>query len=204
MGKLFSYISLVAGERRYRAAQKVGLAEIPAILTKGNPLEIALIENLQRDDLKPIEEAEALGQMINEYNYLQDQLSQVIGKAKSTISETLSLNKLPEEIKAELRQSNNYSRRLLVEISKQETPEKMLVLFNTVKVDNLKSNELRNITRKKSEQTQRSYSDVMLAKIHSWQKQITKFSLQSLESEPRAQIMNELHILRRSLDEILD
>ena len=125
---------LVAGERRYRAAQKAGLTEIPAILTKGNPIEIALIENLQRDDLKPVEEAEALGRMIEEHNYTQEKLAQIIGKGRSTITETLSLNKLPESIKEEARYSNNYSRRLLVEISKQATSEKMIDLFNTVKV----------------------------------------------------------------------
>ena len=60
-------IHLVAGERRLRAAKNAGLEKIPAILTSGNPMEISLIENLQRDNLRPIEEAEALGRMMEEY-----------------------------------------------------------------------------------------------------------------------------------------
>ena len=79
-------IFIVAGERRLRAARMACLESIPCIVTRGNPAEIALIENLQREDLKTIEEAEALARMIEEYEYTQDQLSRVINKAKSTIN----------------------------------------------------------------------------------------------------------------------
>ena len=82
-----------------------GLEKIPAILTKGNPAEIALIENLQRENLSPIEESEALARMINEHGYTQEQMASVIGKAKSTVSETISLNRLPESIKEEVRRA---------------------------------------------------------------------------------------------------
>ena len=134
-------IFLVAGERRLKAAKIAGLEKIPAIITKGNPAEIALIENLQREDLKPIEEAEALGRMIEEHGYTQETLVQVLGKAQSTISEVLSLNRLPESIKDEVRQTNAFPRRLLVEIAKQKTPDKMLALFTAAKGGNLKSDQ---------------------------------------------------------------
>ena len=62
--------------------------------------------------------------------------------------------------------------------------------WHSAKVDNLKSNELRNITRKKREQSKKDYQDVMIAKIHSWQKQLNKLRLQSLEEEPRAQLQS--------------
>jgi ParB family chromosome partitioning protein len=65
-------IFLVAGERRLKAAKMAGLENIPAILTKRNPLEISLIENLQREDLKSIEEAEALHRMIEEHEYTHE------------------------------------------------------------------------------------------------------------------------------------
>jgi ParB family chromosome partitioning protein len=68
-------VVLVAGERRLRAAKMAGLSKIPCILTKGNPIEIALIENLQRENLNPIEESEALHQMIEQYNYTQQDLA---------------------------------------------------------------------------------------------------------------------------------
>ena len=97
---------LVAGERRLKAAQLAGLESIPAILTEGNPIEISLIENLQRENLKPVEEAEALEKMIKEFSYTQEQLASVIGKARSTVTEILSLNKLPEPVKDECRRAD--------------------------------------------------------------------------------------------------
>jgi ParB family chromosome partitioning protein len=130
-------IFLVAGERRLKAAKIAGLDKIPAIITKGNPAEIALIENLQREDLKPIEEAEALNRMIVEYGYTQDKLAQVLGKAKSTVSEIMSLSRLPNAIKNEVRRAELFPRRLLVEIAKQNTEEKMTALFARIKENNL-------------------------------------------------------------------
>lgn len=99
---------LVAGERRFRAAKKAGLEKIPSVFTTGNATEIALIENLQREDLNPIDEAEALKQMMEEYNYTQDQIAKIIGKAKSTISEALSLNRFPDSIKKKVRRADIY------------------------------------------------------------------------------------------------
>lgn len=156
-------IFLVAGERRYRAAKMAGLTLIPAVLTTGNAPEIALIENLQREDLKPIEEAEALKNMMDTCDYTQEKLAFVIGKARSTITETLSLNKLPEIIKEECRRADNFSRRVLVEIAKQKTEEEMLSLFNQVKNSELKSNEVRKITRKQSEE-QKTPAQIALGK----------------------------------------
>ena len=127
-GKIF----LVAGERRLRAAKKAGLENIPTILTKGKPVEISIIENLQRENLKPIEEAEALARMMEEYKYTQKKLAKAIGKSQPTISETLSLNRLPEEIKEEYRRAD-IPRRLLVEIAKEKTPDAMLKLYRKAK-----------------------------------------------------------------------
>jgi len=194
---------LVAGERRYRAAKMASLMEIPAILTKGNPMEIALIENLQRDDLKPVEEAEALGRMIEEYNYKQEELALIIGKAKSTISEILSLNRLTKTIKDEIRSSNLYSRKLLVEIAKQETPEKMEALFSRVKSEDIKSHQVRDITRKPSKKKQRSQAILTLEKIKTLNKQIHNLNIDDIDIEIKNLILRELKKLRHSIEEIL-
>jgi ParB family chromosome partitioning protein len=93
---------LVAGERRWRAAQAVGLTEIPAIvktLTDRETLEFSLIENLQRDNLNPIEEAMGYARLMEEFAYGHEQLAQRIGKERSTISNVLRLLKLPEPIR---------------------------------------------------------------------------------------------------------
>jgi ParB family chromosome partitioning protein len=142
-------IILVAGERRLRAAKMAGLSKIPCILTKGNPIEIALIENLQRENLNPIEESEALHQMIDHYNYSQQDLAHVIGKGRSTITETLSLNKLPSKIKDECRRADSVSRRVLVEVAKQDSHNDMLNLFAQVQKNKLTSDDVRKITRKR-------------------------------------------------------
>jgi ParB family chromosome partitioning protein len=94
---------LVVGERRWRAAQKAGLKEVP-VLVKELPdreaLEISLIENLQREDLNPIEEAEAFKRLTEDFNLSQEELSRRIGKDRATIANTLRLLKLPSEIQS--------------------------------------------------------------------------------------------------------
>lgn len=107
---------IVAGERRYRAYKLLGKETIPAIMTSGNPDEIALIENMQREDLSPIEEAEALAKLMERHKYKQEDLAKVIGKARTTVTELLNLNGLPEEIKSECRTSDIASKSLLIEI----------------------------------------------------------------------------------------
>jgi len=93
---------IVAGERRWRAARMAGLKSIPVIikeLTNKQVMEIALIENLQREDLNPIEEAEAFEKLINEYNLTQEELSESIGRSRSAISNTIRLLGLSEKVK---------------------------------------------------------------------------------------------------------
>jgi ParB family transcriptional regulator, chromosome partitioning protein len=94
---------IVAGERRYRAHQHLGKTTITAIITKGNSDEIALIENIQREDLSPIDQAEGLASMMERHGYKQEELAKVVGKSRPTVTELLSLNSLPEEIKQECR-----------------------------------------------------------------------------------------------------
>jgi len=96
---------LIAGERRWRAAQKAGLDKIPAWIRDASPaeaLELALTENIQRKDLNPIEEASAYQEMIQEFNLKQEALSKRIGKDRSTIANLLRLLKLPAIIQQDL------------------------------------------------------------------------------------------------------
>ncbi len=93
---------LIAGERRWRAARMVGLASLPAIVKEAAPaeaLEIALIENIQREDLNPLETAEAFQRLINDFNLTHDNLSKKVGKDRATITNYLRILKLPPEIK---------------------------------------------------------------------------------------------------------
>jgi len=93
---------LIAGERRLRAANAAGLKKVPVIVknvTEEEQLELSLIENMQREDLNPIEEAEAYQKLISDFNYTQQKLAQVMGKDRATISNQMRLLKLPPMIK---------------------------------------------------------------------------------------------------------
>ncbi|WP_375598976.1 ParB/RepB/Spo0J family partition protein [Devosia sp. Naph2] len=93
---------LIAGERRWRAAQKAGLHDVPVIVREVDDkeaLELAIIENVQRADLNPLEEALGYGQLIEQFDYTQQDLAQVIGKSRSHVANTLRLLKLPEDVR---------------------------------------------------------------------------------------------------------
>ena len=97
---------LIAGERRWRAARQAGLERIPAVVreaTDAESLELALVENLLREDLNPMEEAEAYQQILSEFGWTQEQLAQRIGRDRSTIANNLRLLRLPATIQDDLR-----------------------------------------------------------------------------------------------------
>jgi len=97
---------LIAGERRLRAANSLGLKEIPIIVrdvSDQDSLELALIENVQRESLNPIEEAHAYQHLVDKFQVTQEKISEVLGKARSTITNTLRLLKLPHEIQQEMK-----------------------------------------------------------------------------------------------------
>jgi ParB family chromosome partitioning protein len=100
------HYTIIAGERRWRAAQLASLPQVPCIVRKPDEhssLEIALIENIQREELSPVEEATTLERLIAEYNYTQETLAAKIGKERSTVSNALRLLSLPPEILDDLK-----------------------------------------------------------------------------------------------------
>ena len=97
---------IVAGERRYRACRMAGLTEVPVIireLTESETMELALIENLQREDLTPLEEAEGYAVLLNEHNFTQEEIAQSMGKSRPAVANALRLLKLPESVRELLR-----------------------------------------------------------------------------------------------------
>lgn len=138
---------IISGERRFRAAQQVGLSSIPAIFKENPSLELAIIENIIRENLSPIEEAEAIQRLLDEKICRQKDLPHKLGKAKSTISEILSLQKLPDEIKDDCRSNNRVPRGILVEIARKRKPETMLALYHKYKERGLTRGEIRKVSR---------------------------------------------------------
>jgi ParB family transcriptional regulator, chromosome partitioning protein len=129
---------IVAGERRYRAHEHLGRPTITAIITKGNSDEIALIENIQREDLSPIDQAEGLAGMMERHGYKQEDLAKVVGKSRPTVTELLSLNSLPEEIKQECR-TFDVPKTFLVQIVRVGKPEEQLRFWGDYKKGEVKT-----------------------------------------------------------------
>jgi len=111
---------IVAGERRWRAAQVAGLHEVPALvraLSDAEAIEVALVENLQREDLGPLEEADAYRRLMDEFEHTQEELAEHLGKSRSQVANALRLLTLPDPVKAMLEQgelSAGHARALLV------------------------------------------------------------------------------------------
>lgn len=130
---------IVAGERRWRAAQRASIHDVPVLIRElddRETLEIALIENVQRADLNPLEEARAYKQLIDHYSYTQQQLADSIGKSRSHIANTLRLQTLPESILAHIESgtlSAGHARTLVAADSPQELAEKIIKLGMTVR-----------------------------------------------------------------------
>jgi len=110
---------LIVGERRWRAAQRAGLKEVPVIVrdvTTAEAMELALIENLQREDLNPLEEAVAYKRLMEEFHYTQEELAKRIGKDRTTVANAVRLLKLPQEVKTHIADesiSSGHARTLL-------------------------------------------------------------------------------------------
>ena len=125
---------LIVGERRWRAAQKIGLKEVPVLVREvedRDALEISLIENLQREDLNPIEEAEAFKRLTEEFHVSQGELSTRVGKDRTTITNAMRLLKLPPEVKNQLLQNRITSGHARAILS-LETREKQKELCNLI------------------------------------------------------------------------
>jgi ParB family chromosome partitioning protein len=149
---------LVVGERRWRAAQKAGLKEVPVLvkeLGELDALEISLIENLQREDLNPIEEAEAFKRLTEEFHIGQGELSTRIGKDRSTIANALRLLKLPAEIRNQLLQNRitaGHARAIL----SLESKEKQKQLCDLIIKKGLSVREAEATAKRWSERSQRA------------------------------------------------
>ncbi len=174
---------VVAGERRCVAAKQAGIENIPAIYVDGNHAEIGLVENLLRQDLTPVEESEALDRIMKDHGYKQEDLSQIIGKSLSTISETLSLNRLPVEVRDECRNDLSVPKRTLVEIAKSKQQRRMVTLFKKYREKNLSRAEVK---RERTGQTKSTPASIVLLLNQATEK-INKLDLAGLsEADSKA------------------
>jgi ParB family transcriptional regulator, chromosome partitioning protein len=144
---------IISGERRFRAATQAGLDEIPAIELDADDrevLEIALIENIQRKDLTPFEEAEGFLFLQEKFGYTHEKISKVIGKSRTTITETLMLNEIPDRIRVRCRDVGIENKSVLVQIARAGDPAAMEDLVERYASGELTRREVRERTAKKS------------------------------------------------------
>ena len=122
---------IVAGERRYQAAVRVGLRELPVVIREVDDteiIEVALVENIQRKDLGPFEEAEAMASLASRCGYTHEDLARRLGKSRTTITESLALSEMPAEVRNLCRLADISSKSLLLQVVRQSSPGKMIAL----------------------------------------------------------------------------
>jgi ParB family chromosome partitioning protein len=120
---------IVAGERRYQAAVRVGLRELPVVIRDVDDneiIEVALIENIQRRDLGPFEEAEAMQGLAERCHYTHEDLAKRLGKSRTAVTESLALAAMPSEVRNLCRLADISSKSLLLQIVRQQDPAKMI------------------------------------------------------------------------------
>ncbi len=145
---------IIAGERRYRAASLAGLDEIPAIeldVDEKEQLEIALIENIQRKDLTAFEEAEGLAVLQQKFGYTHEKISQVIGKSRTTVTETLLINDIPDRIRLMCREAGISNKSVLVQVARANSEEAMEQVVRAFAAGELSREDLRKKTATRPE-----------------------------------------------------
>jgi ParB family chromosome partitioning protein len=123
---------IIAGERRYQAAVQVGLRELPVVIREVDDneiIEVALVENIQRKDLGPFEEAEAMASLTDRCGYTHEDLAKRLGKSRTSITESLALAEMPADVRNLCRLADISSKSLLLQIVRQQTPQKMIALI---------------------------------------------------------------------------
>jgi len=160
------YYKIVAGERRWRAAKLAGLKTIPVIIkdiTSRVVMEIALIENLQREDLNPIEEAEAYQKLIEEYSITQEEVAKIVGKSRAAIANTVRLLTLTDEIKEMLsdgRLTSGHARTLIT----IPDPQRQNQLAKTIVEKNLTVRESEKLAASESRQKKKTEKEKIVSK----------------------------------------
>jgi ParB family chromosome partitioning protein len=143
---------IIAGERRWRAARAAGLRDVPCIemdVDEAAVAEIALIENMQRKDLTPWEEADGLAALCHRYGHTHEEVSRKVGKSRSTVTEAITLAAIPEEIREECRRADINVKSLLLQIVRQPDTETMREMIKALANKDFTRDEARALIRER-------------------------------------------------------
>ncbi len=194
---------IVAGERRWRASQQAGLHELPVLireLSDGETLEIALIENIQRADLNPLEEARAYGQLLEQFSYTQQQLADSVGKSRSHIANTIRLLNLPESVRAYIENGKltaGHARTLVATDAPADLANKIISLGLSVR-------EAENLARKVSTQPSTKPKIDKDADTRALEKQLSETTGLRVEIKTQGRESGTLLIKYKTLEQLDD
>jgi ParB family transcriptional regulator, chromosome partitioning protein len=148
---------IISGERRYRAAKEAGLREVPCIemdVDDRGVAEIALIENLQRKDLTPFEEADGLAILVERFGYTHEDIAKKIGKSRSSVTETLSIAVMPRDIRDECLHADIHAKSMLLEVARQANPAAMREFIGRIRGQGMTRDEARKARKKRQTRQQ--------------------------------------------------
>ena len=149
---------IISGERRFHASQAAGLHELPCIekiADDAETLELALIENLQRKDLTPFEEADGLQRLADHFDYTHDDIAKKIGRARSSVTESMSLRVIPHEVRQSCVENGIVSKSLLLQVARQPSEKKMQEMVQRISTGGLTRDEARRARKEETESAPR-------------------------------------------------
>lgn len=170
---------IIAGERRWRSANLAGLKEVPCIeldIDEQGVAEIALIENLQRKDLTIWEEADGLAALASRYSYTHDQIAKKIGKSRTTITESMTIAGIPENIRGKCAEAKISAKSTLLEIARQFDDKAMLEFVNKISQQGLKREEIRQELRPAVSKQTQSTEKKKAEKTQTYEKKSFKYA----------------------------
>jgi ParB family chromosome partitioning protein len=144
---------IISGERRFHASRAAGLREVPCIekiADDAETLELALIENLQRKDLTPFEEADGLHRLAEQFDYTHEDISKKIGRARSSVTETLSIRGIPDPIRTLCVDKGILTKSLLLQVARQPNEKKMREMVQRIVQGGLTRDEARRVRKEES------------------------------------------------------
>jgi ParB family chromosome partitioning protein len=189
---------IVAGERRWRASKLASLGTIPAIVTSKDPEEVALVENIQREDLHPIEIARGIQKLSSTHKYGQNEVAAVLGKSRGDVSKLLKILTLPTEF-LDFAIENGVGRRALYEIATQEDPARTITEMMNSHSTESSDESLAPIKSPSPRRGRLSNADSVSRAISSFSQKLKKVEKIHLSSDQH----NELLTLRRQINQIL-
>jgi ParB family chromosome partitioning protein len=179
--------------------KKAGGTHVPTLfINTENYAEIALVENVIRQDLNPVEEAEALKRLMDDHGYKQEDLARIISKAPITVSETLSLNKLPKEIRDEYRQDHTVPKNVLVTIARSKQQRGMITQYRKFKEQRAK-----DAAKPSGTGSRRTPAEALANTLNTAQQKVAAVDLQSLTSADLTMVIEAMPSLKNTREETL-